>query len=113
MQEKYKKGKVKTSFKKQLVNLLVDLQSSISRNKTTQALIDKNISITFRVSNPDPSMIFYSSENRNRGVKSSLERLAQQQLDEKSKQIKDIKTPHISLDKLPHPKIWIKFIEAM
>lgn len=30
-----------------------------------------------------------------------------------SKQIKDIKIPHISLDKLPNAKIWIKFIEGI
>ena len=29
------------------------------------------------------------------------------------KQLKNIKTPHISLDKLPHPKIWMKFIQSM
>jgi len=29
------------------------------------------------------------------------------------KQIEGITTPHLSLDKLPHPKIWMKFIHAM
>lgn len=29
------------------------------------------------------------------------------------KQLKGVTTPHLSLDKLPHPKIWIKFIQAM
>lgn len=29
------------------------------------------------------------------------------------KQLKGVTTPHLSLDKLPHPKIWIKFIQLM
>ena len=30
-----------------------------------------------------------------------------------AKQIKDIKIPHLSLDKLTQPKNWIKFIDTM
>ena len=29
------------------------------------------------------------------------------------KQIKGVTTPHLSLDKLPHPKIWMKFIQGI
>lgn len=89
MQEKYKKGRVKNDFKNQLVNLLVDLQTSIARNESTRQFIDKNIGITFRISNPDLSTIFYSVGNSFKGAQGALENLAQNQLDDKSRQIKD------------------------
>lgn len=89
MKERYEKGKVKTNYKNQLVNMALDLNTSIARNPSTKAILDKNISVTFKIISTKTSKIVYSVENQTRGIDSSLEALAQVQLDEKSRQIRD------------------------
>ena len=86
MEERFKKGRVKSNLKQQLIKMAVDLNSTLTGS--FKELIDDNIGITYKLTALDPNIMFYDVSGSASYTK-ELGILAQAQLDEKSKQIKE------------------------
>ena len=86
MEEKFKKGRVKSNLKQQLVRMAVDLNSTLAGS--FRELIDDNIGVKYRLTALDPNIMFYDITG-SASYRKELGNLAQAQLDEKSKQIKE------------------------
>ena len=89
MKQRYEQGKVKSNLKKQVAKVVIDYMASFTKNEATARLIDKSLSINFKIVNTEPAKYFYEVDGKMKSSTDSLTTLAQVQLDEKSKQIKD------------------------
>jgi hypothetical protein len=87
MKERFKKGKLKTPFKRQLINILLDSKTSLSSNEITRTLVENNIGMTFRLKSTEPTLMVLG-KGKSRGYKQALTDLSQYLLDEKSRQIR-------------------------
>ena len=88
MKENYEKGKVKRTLEEQMLLIGIDHFSSLTKFEATARLIDQSLSINYKLIS-NPSEMFYQVKGKTKGYKQSLSDLAQAQLDEKSKQIRD------------------------
>ncbi len=89
MKLRYEQGTVKSNLKKQVAKVVIDYMASFTENEATARLIDKSLSINYKIVNVNPIQYFYTVKGQMKGAMDSLSTLAQAQLDEKSKQIRD------------------------
>lgn len=87
MKKRYEDGKVKRTLEEQMLRMGIDHFSSLTNFEATARLIDQSLSINYKL-RVEPSMMFYQV-GQFKGYLPSLEALAQAQIDEKSKQIKE------------------------